>query len=149
MERFPCLRPGRREKLRLRRDSVPMEDRLELFQDSACIVSFGESCLQVHVRFFLSDHPLAETLGLITLTLLKSNGGAPSETVTGFPEQIAPSEMLWVDAESPTDQELADLRQRFGLDEYAVEDVVHRNQRPKMEDYGKNVFAVIHVPVVK
>jgi hypothetical protein len=57
--------------------------------------------------------------------------------------------MLWVDAESPTDQELADLRQRFGLDEYAVEDVVHRNQRPKMEDYGKNVFAVVHVPVVK
>jgi len=27
--------------------------------------------------------------------------------------------------------------------------VVNRNQRPKMEDYGKNVFAVIHVPVAK
>ena len=66
-----------------------------------------------------------------------------------FPEQIGPGEMLWVDAESPTDQELADLRQRFDLDEYAVEDVIHRNQRPKMEDYGKNVFAVVHVPVVK
>jgi len=86
---------------------------------------------------------------LITLTLLKSSGGAAAETVTSFPEQIGSGEMLWVDAESPTDQELADLRQRFGLDEYAVEDVVHRNQRPKMEDYGKNVFAVIHVPVVK
>jgi len=86
---------------------------------------------------------------LITLTLLKSNGGARSETVTVFPEQIGSGEMLWVDAESPTDQELADLRQRFGLDEYAVEDVIHRNQRPKMEDYGKNVFAVVHVPVVK
>jgi magnesium transporter len=86
---------------------------------------------------------------LITLTLLKSNEGAPSETVTVFPEQIGPGERLWVDAESPTDQEMADLRQRFGLDEYAVEDVVHRNQRPKMEDYGKNVFAIIHVPVVK
>ncbi len=86
---------------------------------------------------------------MITLTLLKSNGGAPSETVTGFPEQIGPGEMIWVDAESPTDQELVDLRERFGLDEYAVEDVIHRNQRPKMEDYGKNVFAVIHVPVAK
>ena len=71
------------------------------------------------------------------------------ETVSGFPEQVGPGEMLWVDAESPTDQELADLKQRFGLDEYAVEDVIHRNQRPKMEDYGKNVFAVIHVPVAK
>jgi magnesium transporter len=57
--------------------------------------------------------------------------------------------MLWVDAESPTDQELSDLKERFGLDDYAVEDVVHRNQRPKLEDYGKNVFAVIHVPVTK
>ncbi|TMI22165.1 magnesium/cobalt transporter CorA [Candidatus Bathyarchaeota archaeon] len=86
---------------------------------------------------------------MITLTLLKSNGGVPSETVTVFPAQIGSGEMLWVDAESPTDQELADLRQRFGLDEYAVEDVIHRNQRPKMEDYGKNVFAVVHVPVAK
>ena len=32
---------------------------------------------------------------------------------------------------------MADLKQRFNLDEYAVEDVVNRNQRPKMEDYGK------------
>jgi len=86
---------------------------------------------------------------LITLTLLKSNGGAPSATVTVFPEQIGPGEMLWIDAESPTSQEMADLKERFDLDEYAVEDVVHRNQRPKMEDYGKNVFAVVHVPVVK
>ena len=69
--------------------------------------------------------------------------------MNGFPEQIGPGEMLWVDAESPTDKELADLKQRFGLDEYAVEDVIRRNQRPKMEDYGKNVFAVIHVPVAK
>ncbi|TMI16136.1 magnesium/cobalt transporter CorA [Candidatus Bathyarchaeota archaeon] len=88
-------------------------------------------------------------MGLITLTLLKSDGGAAAETVETFPDQIGSSEMLWVDAESPTGDELADLKQRFSLDEYAVEDVVHRNQRPKMEDYGKNVFAVIHVPVVK
>jgi magnesium transporter len=86
---------------------------------------------------------------LITLTLLKSGGEAPAETVKAFPDQIGASEMLWVDAESPTDQELTDLKQRFGLDDYAVEDVVHRNQRPKMEDYGKNVFAVVHVPIAK
>ena len=86
---------------------------------------------------------------MITLTLLKSSGGPASETVPTFPDQLGPGEMLWVDAESPTDLELADLKRRFELDDYAVEDVVHRNQRPKMEDYGKNVFAVVHVPVVK
>ncbi len=67
----------------------------------------------------------------------------------GFPSEVRQGELLWVDAESPTEQELADLKQRFGLDDYAVEDVVHKNQRPKLEDYVKNVFAVIHVPVVK
>jgi len=87
---------------------------------------------------------------LISLTLLKSTGhGAPAQTVSVFPDEVHEGEMLWVDAESPTAQELADLKNRFGLDDYAIEDVVHRNQRPKLEEYGKNVFAVIHVPDVK
>jgi len=85
---------------------------------------------------------------LITLTLLRSSG-AYAETITGFPDQVTPGELLWVDAESPTDQERSDLKERFGLDDYAMEDVVHRNQRPKIEEYGKNVFAVVHVPVVR
>jgi len=87
---------------------------------------------------------------LIALTLLKSNGdGAPAQTVNEFPDQVHEGEMLWVDAESPTAQELAELKNRFGLDDYAIEDVVHKNQRPKLEEYGKGVFGVIHVPVVK
>jgi magnesium transporter len=87
---------------------------------------------------------------LISLTLLKSSGeGAPAQTVTDFPDQVHDGEMLWVDAESPTSDELANLKSRFGLDDYAIEDVVHRNQRPKLEDYGNNVFAVIHVPDVR
>src|SRR6266849_4097321 len=86
---------------------------------------------------------------LISLTLLKSNGDVGAETLNVFPGEVRQSEVLWVDAESPTQKELADLKQRFGLDDYAVEDVVHENQRPKLEEYGKNVFAVIHVPVVK
>src|SRR5207245_6139740 len=86
---------------------------------------------------------------LISLTLLKPNGDMGAETLKGFPEEVKQGELLWVDAESPTEQELADLKQRFALDDYAVEDVVHKNQRPKLEEYGKSVFAVIHVPVVK
>ncbi len=87
---------------------------------------------------------------MITLTLLgQRDGAAPAETVKDFPEQIRDGEMLWVDAESPTEEELGELKERFGLDEFAVEDVIHKDQRPKLEDYGKNVFAVIHVPIVK
>lgn len=87
---------------------------------------------------------------MISLTLLKSSGeGAPAQTVTDFPDQVQEGEMLWVDAESPTSQELADLKTRFSLDDYAVEDIVHKNQRPKLEEYGKSVFGVIHVPDVR
>ncbi|HEX4921373.1 MAG TPA: magnesium transporter CorA family protein, partial [Candidatus Bathyarchaeia archaeon] len=86
---------------------------------------------------------------MITLTLLGSGGEAAAATLKSFPDRIGPNEVLWVDAESPSEQELADLKQRFGLDDYAVEDVIHQNQRPKMEDYGKSVFAVVHVPFVK
>ena len=86
---------------------------------------------------------------MIALTLFRPGGETPAETLKSFPDQIGQDEMLWVDAESPTDRELNDLKTRFNLDEYAVEDVVHRNQRPKIEDYGKSVFAVVHVPVVR
>ncbi len=86
----------------------------------------------------------------MALTLLKSSGdGPPAQTVKDFPEQVLEGELLWVDAESPTEQELAELKSRFGLDDYAIEDVVHKNQRPKLEEYGKGVFGVIHVPVVE
>ena len=87
---------------------------------------------------------------MIALTLLRSGDDAGSaETVKDFPDQIRDGEMLWVDAESPTPRELAQLKKRFNLDEYAVEDVAHGNQRPKLEEYGHGVFAVVHVPAVE
>ena len=87
---------------------------------------------------------------MIALTLLRSGGDAGSaKTVKDFPDQIGEGEMLWVDAESPTEQELAELRKRFDLDEYAVEDIARGDQRPKLEEYGKGVFAVVHVPAVE
>jgi len=87
---------------------------------------------------------------LIAITLLKPSGGpVPVEQLNQYPAEIRESEVLWVDCNNPSGEELASLKDRFQLDEYAIEDVMHRDQRPKMEDYGKNVFGVIHIPVVK
>jgi magnesium transporter len=86
---------------------------------------------------------------LIALTLIKSGAsGPPSETLATFPDVVAPDDVLWVDAEDPTPDELSDLKRRFSLDEYAIEDVIHQEQRPKIEDYKTSVFAVIHIPTV-
>jgi magnesium transporter len=86
---------------------------------------------------------------LIALTLIKADASAaPSEVIQAFPEVIPDGDVLWVDAEDPTPQELADLKQRFALDDYAIEDVMHQGQRPKIEDYKTNVFAVVHIPTL-
>ena len=88
---------------------------------------------------------------MISLTLLKSSSSSNAETspsvkLDSYPENIEHGNMLWVDAESPTEQELRTLQSRFDLDSYAIEDVSKRNQRPKIEDSGRYVFSVIHIP---
>lgn len=84
---------------------------------------------------------------MIALTLIKSaDKGAPAESVKEFPAEVGDGQVLWVDVEDPTEQELSDLKSRFSLDEYAIEDVVTKDQRPKIEDYKTNVFAVVHIP---
>lgn len=84
---------------------------------------------------------------MITLTVLKS-GSVPAKTLNSFPTAINQDELLWVDAEDPTEQELSSLKERFSLDSYAIEDVTAKNQRAKIEDYGKNVFSVVHIPTL-
>jgi magnesium transporter len=87
---------------------------------------------------------------LITLTILKPSGsGSLAEALKEFPAKIGEGELLWVDAEAPSDEELMALKERFDLDSYAVEDVTHKDQRPKIESYGGYVFAVVHIPTLK
>ena len=44
----------------------------------------------------------------------------------------------------PTAEELAEMQREFGLHELAVEDAQHGHQRPKIEEYGDSLFAVLH-----
>jgi magnesium transporter len=52
---------------------------------------------------------------------------------------------VWVALRDATDQELTTMQQEFGLHELAVEDARHGHQRPKVEEYGDIVFAVLHM----
>ena len=40
--------------------------------------------------------------------------------------------------------ELAEMQEEFDLHELAVEDARHGHQRPKIEEYGDSLFAVMH-----
>jgi magnesium transporter len=55
-----------------------------------------------------------------------------------------PKVMLWVDVESPTQQDLAMLGEQFGFHELALEDCLHPHQRPKVEQYETYFFLVAY-----
>lgn len=65
------------------------------------------------------------------------------------PEEISqylsrPGCFVWVALKDPGPGELAAMQKEFDLPELAVEDARHGHQRPKFEEYGDAVFAVLH-----
>ncbi len=55
-----------------------------------------------------------------------------------------PDCFVWVALRDATDDELEVMQREFGLHDLAVEDARHGHQRPKVEEYGSTVFAVMH-----
>lgn len=56
-----------------------------------------------------------------------------------------PNCFVWVALRDATPQELDQMKEEFALHELAVEDARHGHQRPKIEEYGDSVFAVMHL----
>ena len=56
-----------------------------------------------------------------------------------------PDCFVWVGLNEPTESELAELQREFTLHDLAVEDVLQRDQRPKIEEYDASLFVVLHV----
>src|ERR687896_1177084 len=54
-----------------------------------------------------------------------------------------PGRFVWVALRDPMPEELEEMRVEFGLHELAVEDALHGEQRPKVEEYGDCLFAVM------
>jgi magnesium transporter len=55
-----------------------------------------------------------------------------------------PNCFVWVALFEPTLEELDEMGAEFGLHELAVEDARKGHQRPKIEEYGDSLFAVLH-----
>jgi magnesium transporter len=54
-----------------------------------------------------------------------------------------PNCFVWVALKDPEESELDEMREEFGLHELAVEDARQGHQRPKIEEYGDSLFAVM------
>jgi magnesium transporter len=66
----------------------------------------------------------------------------PKEEISEYVKR--PDTFVWVGLKDPTPEELDEMREEFGLPELAVEDAHHGHQRPKIEEYGDSLFAVLH-----
>ncbi len=55
--------------------------------------------------------------------------------------------LRWVNIEQPTPVEAAWLEQEFDFHALDLEDVLSRNQRPKIDEYDDYLFIVLHFPV--
>ena len=76
----------------------------------------------------------------------KRLGDIPKAEISEYVKR--PECFVWVALKDPQPAELAEMQEEFGLHELAVEDATHGHQRPKIEEYGDSVFAVLHVPRV-
>jgi magnesium transporter len=52
--------------------------------------------------------------------------------------------LLWLDLDNPTAEELAIIGEEFGFHPLAIEDVAHPHQRPKVEEYEHFFFVVFY-----
>lgn len=79
-----------------------------------------------------------------------SENGSPADFAQVIPpDEVAealsrPEKRLWIDAVTPTEEEISWLEHTFRLHPLAVEDLRHRLQRGKIEDYGEYLFVVLH-----
>ena len=66
----------------------------------------------------------------------------PIEDISEYVSQ--PDCFVWVALFEPSMEELDVMAQEFSLHELAVDDARHGHQRPKIEEYGDSLFAVLH-----
>ncbi len=56
-----------------------------------------------------------------------------------------PGCFVWIAVVDPNEEELTELQDEFDLHPLAVEDARHGHQRPKIEEYGDELFMVLHM----
>jgi len=64
------------------------------------------------------------------------------EAISDYLQQ--PDCFVWVALRDATPAELDKMREEFDLHPLAIEDAHHGHQRPKIEEYGDTLFAVLH-----
>ena len=76
-----------------------------------------------------------------------SSPAAQAEPQKPNVEQIETAGLRWINIERPGALERAWLEEHFDFHALDLEDVLSRNQRPKIDEYPEYLFIVLHFPV--
>jgi magnesium transporter len=79
--------------------------------------------------------------GVLTATAAETRPSEPSIEIVDGPG------LRWVNIERPTSLEWGWLQEHFDFHALDLEDVLSRNQRPKIDEYPDYLFIVLHFPV--
>ena len=85
---------------------------------------------------------------MLTLTLLKEHeaGRWQSENLEALPEEINKNEVLWVDAQDPTDSEMKELKDYFSLDEHNLQELTQEEVRSRIDEHEDRMFCLLNFP---
>jgi len=86
---------------------------------------------------------------LLTVTLLKQHeeGRWQSENLEVLPEEINKNEVLWVDAQDPTDSEVNELESYFSIDEHNLQELTQEEgARSRIDEHEDRVFCLLNFP---
>jgi magnesium transporter len=80
------------------------------------------------------------------VTIFVSNGRETRFADAVEPEWLIPKSgfFVWVDLQSPTEDEARILAEPFGFHELAIEDALKEIQTPKIESYGDHLYVILH-----
>jgi len=80
--------------------------------------------------------------------LLKEHeeGRWQSENLEVLPEEINKTEVLWVDAQDPTDSEMKELEDYFRIDEHNLQELTQEGVRSRIDEHEDRVFCLLNFP---
>src|SRR5512138_556174 len=92
-----------------------------------------------------ADHVSLRSIVLVSCVAYENGRKLADIPVADISEYVHRSDcFVWVALFEPTQAELDEMAQEFDLHELAVEDARKGHQRPKIEEYGDSLFAVLH-----
>ncbi len=81
----------------------------------------------------------------IGFVLLPDNTCRPLESLDELAELWPPEDVrVWVDLESPSDEDLQRLGRIAALDDEALEDCLHGEQQPRVDEFESHIFLVLY-----